>query len=66
MNEASKREILLSDTLNTELVSRLQEIIESLVKLNKLTIDVLAQYINVTAYEQMMDQILSGNDVIIE
>lgn len=66
MSEASKREILLPDTLNTELISRLQEIIESLVKLNKLTIDVLAQYINVTAYEQMMDQILSGNDVIIE
>ena len=66
MSEANKREILLPDTLNTELISRLQEIIESLVKLNKLTIDVLAQYINVTAYEQMMDQILSGNDVIIE
>lgn len=66
MSEASKREILLPDTLNTELISRLQEIIESLVKLNKLTIDILAQYINVTAYEQMMDQILSGNDVIIE
>ena len=66
MSEASKRETLLPDTLNTELISRLQEIIESLVKLNKLTIDVLAQYINVTAYEQMMDQILSGNDVIIE
>ena len=66
MSKASKRETLLLDTLNTELISRLQEIIESLVKLNKLTIDVLAQYINVTAYEQMMDQILSGNDVIIE
>ena len=66
MSEASKREILLPDTLNTELISRLQEIIESLVKLNKLPIAVLAQYINVTAYEQMMDQILSGNDVIIE
>ena len=66
MSKASKREILLPDTLNTELISRLQEIIESLVKLNKLTIDILAQYINVTAYEQMMDQILSGNDVIIE
>ena len=66
MSEASKRETLLPDTLNTELISRLQEIIESLVKLNKLTIDVLAQYINVTAYEQMINQILSGNDVIIE
>ena len=66
MSKANKREILLPDTLNTELISRLQEIIESLVKLNKLTIDVLAQYINVTAYEQMINQILSGNDVIIE
>ena len=66
MSKANKRETLLPDTLNTELISRLQEIIESLVKLNKLTTDVLAQYINVTAYEQMMDQILSGNDVIIE
>lgn len=66
MSEASKREILLPDELNTELITKLQEIIESLVKLNKLTISVLAQHINITAYEHMMDQILSGDDVIIE
>ena len=66
MSEASKREILLPDNLNTELITKLQEIIESLVSLNKLTIDVLAQYINVENYEHMMSQILSGNDVIIE
>ena len=66
MSEANKRETLLSDKLNTELIIRLQEIIESLVNLNKLTIDVLAQYINVETYEKMMSQILSGNDVIIE
>ena len=66
MSEANKRETLLPDKLNTELIIRLQEIIESLVNLNKLTIDVLAQYINVEAYEKMMSQILSGNDVIIE
>ena len=66
MSEANKRETLLLDKLNTELIIRLQEIIESLVNLNKLTIDVLAQYINVETYEKMMSQILSGNDVIIE
>ena len=66
MSEAKKRETLLPDKLNTELIIRLQEIIESLVNLNKLTIDVLAQYINVETYEKMMSQILSGNDVIIE
>lgn len=66
MSEANKRETLLPDKLNTELIIRLQEIIESLVNLNKLTIDVLAQYINVETYEKMMSQILSGNDVIIE
>ena len=66
MSEANKRETLLPDKLNPELIIRLQEIIESLVNLNKLTIDVLAQYINVETYEKMMSQILSGNDVIIE
>ena len=66
MSEANKRETLLPDKLNTELIIRLQEIIESLANLNKLTIDVLAQYINVETYEKMMSQILSGNDVIIE
>ena len=66
MSEASKREIFLPDNLNTELITKLQEIIDSLVSLNKLTIDVLAQYINVENYEHMMSQILSGNDVIIE
>lgn len=66
MSEASKRETLLPDELNTELITKLQEIIDSLVELNKLTISILAQHINITAYEHMMDQILSGDDVIIE
>ena len=71
MSEANKREILLpydteGQTLNSELLSRMLEIIESLTKLNQLTIDVLSQYINIDEYERMMAKILEGNDVIIE
>lgn len=66
MSEANKREILLPNELNTELITKLTEIIEDLVKLNKLTIDVLSQHVNVEAYERMMSQILEGDDVIIE
>ncbi|MBQ7588380.1 MAG: hypothetical protein IJT37_10205 [Lachnospiraceae bacterium] len=66
MSAAIEREILLPDKLNTELICKLQEIIESLVDLNKLTIDVLAQYINVEEYEHMISKILSGDDAIIK
>ncbi len=71
MSEANKRENLLpydteGQTLNSELLNRMLEIIESLTKLNQLTIDVLSQYINIDEYERMMAKILEGNDVIIE
>ena len=71
MSEANKRENLLpydteGQTLNSELLNRMLEIIESLTKLNQLTIDVLSQYINIEEYERMMAKILEGNDVIIE
>lgn len=71
MSGANKRENLLpydteGQTLNSELLNRMLEIIESLTKLNQLTIDVLSQYINIDEYERMMAKILEGNDVIIE
>ena len=66
MSEANKRETLLPNELNTELIIKLTEIIEDLVKLNRLTIDVLSQHVNVESYERMMSQILNGDDVIIE
>lgn len=68
MSEANKRETLLPEIndLNNELLTRMLEIIESLTKLNQLTIDVLSQYVNVENYERMMAKILEGNDVIIE
>ena len=66
MSDANKREILLPNELNPELITKLTEIIEDLVKLNKLIIDVLSQHVNVEAYERMMSHILEGDDVIIE
>ena len=68
MSKANKRETLLPEIndLNNELLTRMLEIIESLTKLNQLTIDVLSQYVNVENYERMMAKILEGNDVIIE
>lgn len=68
MSEANKRETLLPEIndLNNELLTRMLEVIESLTKLNQLTIDVLSQYVNVENYERMMAKILEGNDVIIE
>ena len=66
MSEANKRETLLPVELNIELINKLSEIIESLIKLNRLTVDILAQYINVEQYEQMIRDISAGNDVIIE
>ena len=66
MSEANKREILLPDQLNAELITKLTEMIEDLVKLNRLTINVLSQHVNVESYERMMSQILNGKDVITE
>lgn len=66
MSNANKRETLLPNELNEELIFKLSEMIESLLRLNRLTVDVLAQYTNVEQYEQMMRDISAGNDVIIE
>ena len=66
MSEANKRETLLPNELNEELIFKLSEIIESLLRLNRLTVDVLSQYTNVEQYEQMIRDISAGNDVIIE
>ena len=66
MSKANKRETLLPEELNAELIFKLSEIIESLLRLNRLTIDVLAQYVNVEQYERMLRDISAGDDVIIE
>lgn len=65
MSNANKRGTL-PPHIPFEIITKLQEIIEDLVKLNKLTIDTLAQYTSVSEYEDMMAGILNGNDVIIE
>lgn len=65
MSETNKREILLPEVV-TGIMNKQIETIESLVKLNRLTLDVLSQYINVEGYERMMSEILDGDDVIIE
>lgn len=69
MSNASKREILLPDEMKVtinELLMKQCEIIESLVQLNKTTLDLLSQYMNVEEYELAMARILDGDDVIIE
>ena len=65
MSETNKREILLPEVV-TGIMNKQIETIESLVKLNRLTLDVLSQYINVEGYERMMSEILDGDDAIIE
>ena len=65
MSETNKREILLPEVV-TGIMNKQIETIESLVKLNRLTLDILSQYINIEGYEQMMSKILDGDDAIIE
>lgn len=60
MSAANKRENLLP------LIEKQSEIIESLVQLNKFTLDLLSQYTAVDEYEHMLDRIKKGDDVIIE
>lgn len=48
-----------------ELIFKLEEIIEDLVKLNKVTINLLAQYMEVNEYEEKLKKITQGDDVII-
>ena len=59
MSEASKRENLLP------IIEKQQEIIEDLTRLNKVTINLLSQFISVEEYEYKLRQIRNGNDVII-
>jgi len=47
----------------TEIVTRQQETIESLVRLNKATLDLLSQHINVEDYEIKLSRILDGDDL---
>ena len=64
MSEASKRGTLPPDlSVITEIVTRQQETIESLVRLNKATLDLLSQYINVEDYEIKLSRILDGDDL---
>lgn len=65
MSATNKRGTLPPEVI-TGIINKQIETIESLVKLNKLTLDVLSQYINVEGYERMMSEILDGDDVIIE
>lgn len=60
MSAANKRENLLP------LIEKQSEIFESLVQLNKFTLDLLSQYTAVDEYEHMLDRIQKGDDVIIE
>ena len=48
-----------------ELIVKQQEIIESLIWLNKRTIELLSQYTDVEEYEIKLRKITSGDDVII-
>ncbi len=64
MSEASKRGTLPPDlSVITEIVTRQQETIESLVRLNKATLDLLSQHINVEDYEIKLSRILDGDDL---
>lgn len=47
-----------------ELMIKLVEVLEDLIKLNKITINLLAQYMNVEEYEEILTKITSGDDVI--
>ena len=65
MSEANERGILPPQVC-MELISKQQDIIDSLVKLNRITVNELAQHVNVENYDQMISRILDGNDIIIE
>lgn len=48
-----------------ELIVKLEEIISDLVKLNKVTLNLLTQYMSVEEYEDKLKRITSGDDVIL-
>ncbi len=60
-----KRGILPPEEDMEELVTKQLEIIESLVQLNKVTLNLLAQYMSVEEYEYLLAKITNGDDVII-
>lgn len=64
-SEAKERGILPPDKIMEDLIVKLEEIIEDLVKLNKVTLHFLAQYMSVEEYEEKLKRITSGDDVII-
>lgn len=47
-----------------ELMIKMIEVMEDLVKLNKTTLNLLSQYMNVEEYEEILMKITSGDDVI--
>lgn len=49
-----------------ELLVKQTEIIEALVKLNKITLNLLSQHIDVRGYEYIMSRILTGDDVELD
>lgn len=49
-----------------ELLIKQTEIIESLVKLNKITLNLLSQHIDVREYEYKMSRILNGDDIELD
>ena len=65
MSAANERGIL-PPQIYVELINKQQDIIDSLVKLNRITVNELAQHVNVESYDQMISRILDGNDIIIE
>ena len=49
-----------------ELIFKLEEIIEDLVKLNKVTINLLAQYMEVNEYEEKLKKITQIHIICIQ
>lgn len=47
-----------------ELMIKMIEVMEDLVKLNKKTLNLLSQHMNVEEYEEILSKITSGDDVI--
>ena len=64
MSEASKRGSR-PPNINTvlEILNRQQEIIENLVRMNRIILDLLSQHINVEEYELTLSHILDGDDL---
>lgn len=64
-SEAKERGTLPPDRIMEDLIVKLEEIISDLVKLNKVTLHLLAQHMSVEEFEEKLKKITSGDDVII-